>query len=174
MPSVYVFPGGRVDRLDWAAPSKSELPARELERIGLRATPPRARALGVTALRETWEETGLVFGDVHGECLHPSLDVLEYVGRAITPVSSPIRYHARFFMARASDARGELKSNGELIDLRWVPLPEANELPIIDVTGFMLDEAMARVGAAINGQRSQRESLFLHYRNETVQRHYEG
>jgi 8-oxo-dGTP pyrophosphatase MutT (NUDIX family) len=173
MPSVYVFPGGRVDKLDWAAPSKSELPASELERVGLRTTPSRARALGVTAVRETWEETGLVFGDLRDECLHPSLGLLEYVGRAITPASSPIRYHARFFMARADDAGGRLQGNGELIDLRWVPMREAGELPIIDVTGFMLEEAMARVGRATNGQRGRRKTLFLHYRREVPQRHYE-
>ena len=68
MPNVLVFPGGRVDRADHHAAAASELPDYT---AGLPGAPaPRrtlARALGVAAVRELFEETGLVLGRLEGE-----------------------------------------------------------------------------------------------------------
>jgi len=153
MPDVYVFPGGRVDPSDAIRPVASELRrpvARRLERTVPR--PARARALGVAAVRETFEETGLVLGDVGADGLRPALAPLEFVARAITPALNPIRYHARFFLADAADARGRLRGNGELLDLAWVPIPKALELNIIDVTEFVLREVSSHLcGTAEEG-----------------------
>ncbi|MCG8588590.1 MAG: NUDIX hydrolase [Proteobacteria bacterium] len=159
MPDVYVFPGGRVDRADARAAVHADLApgvARPLAATRVRAQP---RALAVAAVRETYEETGLLFGRADASSPLFDLSPLEYLGRAITPASSPIRYHARFFFARAEAARGRLRGNGELLDLRWLPLAKARELPMIDVTQRMLEEAAARLGVA----RSPRP-LFIHYR----------
>jgi 8-oxo-dGTP pyrophosphatase MutT (NUDIX family) len=145
MPDVYVFPGGRVDPADATRPAASELRpevAAQLERVTPR---PRARAIAVAAIRETFEETNLVLGEREGDSLRPALEYLEYVARAITPAGNPIRYHARFFLADAAFVSGTLRGNGELLDLAWVPIPRAFELNVIDVTQVVLHEVAARL-----------------------------
>jgi 8-oxo-dGTP pyrophosphatase MutT (NUDIX family) len=107
-------------------------------------SPAKARALAIAAIRETFEETGLAFGELVDGQLHPSLGRLDYLARAITPTLSPIRFHARFFLTDAGGGNGQLGGNGELLDLRWIPIPEAMELPIINVTGLVLQEAARR------------------------------
>jgi 8-oxo-dGTP pyrophosphatase MutT (NUDIX family) len=145
MPNVYVFPGGRLDRADLAATPSEPLRAEVEARLCARCRPEMARALAVAAVRETFEETGLAFGEVRQGRLSPALAALDYVARAITPPDSPIRYHARFFAARAEDARGELRDSEELSDLRWVRLEEALRLPLVDVTEFVVQEIARRV-----------------------------
>ncbi len=160
MPDVYVFPGGRVDPTDAAHPAASELRPHVAARLHATTAPARARALAVAAIRETWEETGLLLGEPdpeHG--LRPDLARLEYVGRAITPATNPIRYHARFFLTDAGELSGGLRSNGELLDLAWLPIPRALELEIIEVTADVLREVAARLGGApLPG------APFIHYR----------
>jgi len=166
LPSVYVFPGGRLDRADWGAPSRSELPAPIVRRLAPHTRAERARALAVAALRETQEETGVALGDQREGRLRPDLARLDYLGRAITPASSAIRYHARFFMARLEDEPAQPRSNGELLDLDWVPLGSALDLPMIDVTTAMLQ--LAREHALRPpGTRDRPRSLFIHFRGET-------
>jgi 8-oxo-dGTP pyrophosphatase MutT (NUDIX family) len=145
MPDVYVFPGGRVDAADAGVPVASELRPEVAVRLERSAHPRRARAIGVAAVRETFEETGLVVGRAEDEELRPDLRHLEFVARAITPSFNPIRYHARFFLADAEVASGRIRSNGELLDLAWVPIPRALELEIIDVTRVVLCEVAARL-----------------------------
>src|SRR3712207_900104 len=55
MPSKWVFPGGRVDRSDGRAPSATELKPETAARLG-----PRGRAMAMAAVRETFEEAGLI------------------------------------------------------------------------------------------------------------------
>jgi 8-oxo-dGTP pyrophosphatase MutT (NUDIX family) len=57
--------------------------------------------------------------------LAPDLRHLDYLGRAITPPDSPIRFHARFLVADAEHARGELGGSGELLNLHWLAIDEA-------------------------------------------------
>ena len=94
----------------------------------------------MAALRETFEETGLAIGRLEGEQLHPALHRLDYLGRAITPASSDIRYHARFFLADAKHASGEVRDSRELLDLRWLEIHEALRMTVADVTEFVLGE----------------------------------
>ncbi len=141
MPDVYVFPGGRVDSNDATRPAASELRPDVAARLArTTSNPARARALAVAAVRETFEETGLVLGHRDASGVRPALAELDFVARAITPTLNPIRYHARFFLADAEGLAGDLRSNGELLDLGWVPIPKALELNIIDVTEFVLQE----------------------------------
>lgn len=160
MPDVYVFPGGAVHRADSDARAASELQPRVQRRLEDRASASQARALGVAALRETWEETSLALGRVEGETLAPDLARLDYIFRAITPTDSPIRFHARFFAADATAATGSLRSNGELLDLDWFTLEEARKLPLIDVTNDVLNELERH----LRGAPSPRVPFF-HYRN---------
>ena len=151
VPDAFVFPGGKLDADDFVARPASDLPASV--NFG-----PKARALAMAAVRETFEETGLVLampGDVGAQDaqswahfrergIAPRLDALSALARAITPVGSPIRFHARFFTASASALEGTLAGSGELEDLDWYPLTEALKLPIIDVTEFVLHEVARR------------------------------
>jgi 8-oxo-dGTP pyrophosphatase MutT (NUDIX family) len=140
LPHHYVFPGGRVDRADHRVLPLAPLPPEVEKRLMACCTGARARALAVAAVRETWEETGLMLGELERGTLRPALDRLDYVLRAITPSESPIRFHARFFLADAASAGGGLGGSGELLDLAWRPLAESLKLPIADVTEFVLRE----------------------------------
>ncbi|MEL6569916.1 MAG: NUDIX hydrolase, partial [Pseudomonadota bacterium] len=61
MPDKYVFPGGRVDPQDGKAPSLTELHPKTAAKLQIkcRRTP---RSFALTAIRETFEETGLIVG----------------------------------------------------------------------------------------------------------------
>ena len=74
--------------------------------------------------------------------LIPDLAKLSYLGRAITPTFSPIRFHARFFMADAKDLIGKINTTSELVVIKWIPLKTATKLPMADVTEFMINELL--------------------------------
>jgi len=133
VPGHYVFPGGRVDAKDYRSPALSPLRPEVAKQLGR-----NARALAIAAVRETYEETGLVLGKLDGAALLPSLGSLDYILRAITPSASPIRFHARFFAVAAEEMSGTLRGNGELLDLDWRPVAECLRLPIVDVTEYLL------------------------------------
>jgi 8-oxo-dGTP pyrophosphatase MutT (NUDIX family) len=154
MPDMYVFPGGRLDAVDRTAPVLKELPDKPMKRLINQSGERIARGLAVAAARETWEETGLVMGEVTDQGLVPDLSGMDYLARAITPPPSPIRFHARFFITDAEQIAGgadaPLGGSGELLDLAYRPLRESLEMPIADVTEFVLEEVMRRVrGTAI-------------------------
>ena len=155
MPNRWVFPGGALESTDARARPASPLDPSLTPLLAVGGRARRARALAMAAVRETFEETGLMLaeqGDV-GEPggktwaelrtlgLAPALRCLAYVGRAITPVPYPIRFHARFFVADASYVQGSLAEDRELEDLRWVALREAGRLDMADVQAFMLAHA---------------------------------
>ena len=142
VPHHYVFPGGRLDAADSISAVKSRLRPEVAKRICAHCSPEMAHALAVAAARETYEETGLALGAADGF----ELDRLDYWLRAITPSSSPIRFHARFFAAEAKHFSGTLQGNGELLDLDWRPVEECLRLPIVDVTEFLLRRLAAGQG----------------------------
>lgn len=180
IPDAYVFPGGKVDAADRRAVPASDLPAGLCRHMAVAGDEAAARALAVAAVRETFEETGLLLGgrgDVGAVGGHgwdgmkaagqaPALAGLDYLGRAITPPMSPIRFHARFFIADAAGASGTLGGSGELLDLGWVPLADAFDLPIVDVTEFMLGEVWRRFSEALGLRR--RHSFFRYRNNQMV------
>lgn len=161
MPDKYVFPGGRVDPHDGRAHSYRELPANEEARLRFQSKRiPRAFAL--TAIRETFEETGLLLGQsaemptkapagwepLYAMDIAPNLEHLRFIGRAVTPPYRPKRFDARFFMAEAEkvliDDRPPL-DGAELHDLQWVTLDDAMALDLPNVTRFMLGEIKERL-----------------------------
>ena len=167
MPNVLVFPGGRLDPGDSRQPVARRLRPEVAARMATHVSPVRAQGLAVAAVRETFEETGLVFGEIRGAALCPALDALDFVARAITPPDSPIRFHARFFMADAARAGGTLAGNGELLDLRWFGLEEAVKLPLADVTEFVLGE----VGRRLRGAQPAGVPLFSYRHGRAVVRY---
>ena len=161
LPQRYVFPGGRVDPQDSRVRSATPLNPDVAERLTRRATPARARGLAAAAVRETFEETGLIIGKPDPEPhrsspanwrpffetgMAPCFENLIYIARAVTPVWRPIRFNARFFMLDSRHISGELAGSGELLDLTYVPIAEtgALELPLITTRVLELVEDLAR------------------------------
>jgi 8-oxo-dGTP pyrophosphatase MutT (NUDIX family) len=119
------------------------------------------------ALRETWEEVGVLVGRrgaapatpptaltaieaaYGGAGITAAFDALAYVGRAITPTPVFRRFNTRFFVADGSDVVGEPASSDELEDVGWHPIARRPLVPFRDVTQFMLARALAlRDGSA--------------------------
>ncbi len=160
MPHVYVFPGGRLDAADRQLQVRHKLPDLDLARLGNSVDSATAQALALTAIRETFEETGLRIAhrtpnaqtDVDGWTsfhrggFEPAVDQLSYFARAITPPGSKRRFDARFFLVDASFAHGHLRGNGELEDLRWVELARIDELKTAPVTSLVLELLKCRLG----------------------------
>ncbi len=164
MPGKFVFPGGRTDpadsRIPIAAPLHREIEAKLAAGPG-RTNAARARAIALSAIRETYEEAGLLIGrksplattkrDWQGFVDHgvtPSLDVLRFLARAITPPNRVRRFDTRFFAAWREDVAVELPGGGptnELEELVWLPLAEARKADIPDITRMILEELERRL-----------------------------
>lgn len=140
MPDVMVFPGGRVDPDDHRQPSVSELGATTRRMLERRATPSRARAIGIAAVRELFEETGLMLGQREGDTVTADLGALHYVCRAVTPGGRPIRFNARFLAAPAETVHGDIAGSGELERLDWYTPEAAHRHHVADITGKVLVE----------------------------------
>lgn len=140
MPNVLVFPGGRVDRADHRARAVSELPPFTRACLERQAPPSLARAIGVAAARELQEETGLVLGRMEGHRLLPDLAALDYLCRAVTPPNRFMRFNARFLIAPAEAARGEIRGSGELEELRFLTLEDAFRHRVASITAKVLAE----------------------------------
>src|SRR5437764_2352806 len=131
MPGVWVFPGGAIDPED-RRPWRLETGGEHL--------PPRLKHCARAALRETWEEVGVLVGrrgaarPVDGHGLAPieaayadrgiaaAFDTLTYVGRAITPTPVFRRFNTRFFVADGDAVFGDPVSTDELEDVGWHPI----------------------------------------------------
>ena len=158
MPNKYVFPGGAVDRTDADVPLAESVGAVCEKRLGLDAAPGLSEALAAGAVRELWEETGLVLGRpgdwpvsppedwrTYAETGHrPAGSDLTFIFRAITPAGRPRRFDARFFLVDASRLRGDpddfSRASDELSHLHWVPLAEARRLDLPFITEVVLGE----------------------------------
>ena len=158
MPGVHVFPGGAIDaadRLPWTVETGGE------------ALPPRLLRSARAALRESWEEAGVLIArkvarptpaPAPGRPIEAAyrqsgvvaaIDVLTYVGRAITPSHSFRRYNTRFFLCDGGHLFGEPVASEELEDVGWHPIGRGAQAAFRDVTRFMLARAIAlREGTA--------------------------
>jgi len=160
----FVFPGGRVDRGDLHARPHAGLRPEVEARLTTSCTPNQARALAMAAIRETFGETGLLIGrkdappiksrekvwsDFCSYGVAPTLDIVDYIGRAITPSFQPKRFDARFFMVEAEHIHGDLhdtsNASGELLEIHWLPVSEAKKLELQGITLLMLDEVEKRL-----------------------------
>jgi 8-oxo-dGTP pyrophosphatase MutT (NUDIX family) len=158
VPSFFVFPGGRVDPDDYMVRPATPLNEWGIKRMGVRGNPKQATAIAIAAVREMFEEAGLLLcatgdiGNAEGAAwahwrkstLAPRLDSILYFGRAITSRVSPIRYHARFFIVHANALEGQIGNSDELSELGFYPASEVlAHMPIVDVTEFMLDRIVS-------------------------------
>lgn len=157
MPDKFVFPGGAVDADDAAVPLSPGLdPLCHTRLSGSDVAP---QVLAAAAIREMWEETGLMLGrpgawpgpvpqgwaGFAARGLVPSGDGLRFIFRAITPPGRSRRFDARFFMVDAARIAGDLDTFGaacdELACLQWVPLRDARALNLPFITEVVLAEA---------------------------------
>ncbi|CAD7032654.1 NUDIX domain-containing protein [Pseudorhizobium endolithicum] len=148
MPDVYVFPGGRRDRQDYALPFQRDLHPlvshRLLSQTTARTRSTTARALALAAMRELQEETGLAPGTP------PDLYHLRYVARAVTPPGNVRRFDTRFFLLptdEANIATDTLRETEELQDPRWVSFSDLDDLNVPRITLAVLREVRAMLDA---------------------------
>ena len=160
MASKWVFPGGRVERADYHAPAASDLRPEQSALLARGARRSLARALALAAVRETFEETGLLLAksvpprpaagpwrEFLAQGALPDLEPLAYVARAITPPGRARRFDARFFMVEAEHLLSLDRSEGcgELDEIAWIELSRTDELDLPAITKFVFSEVWARM-----------------------------
>lgn len=162
MPNLWVFPGGRIDRSDFRAPFATDLKPDVAARFESHIPMNRGRALALTAVRETFEEAGLLLAkpapsrpalgpwrEFLEQGVAPDLEALEIVARAVTPPMLAKRFDTWFLMADAERLTSLERQPdcGELEEVAWVDFDEAIALPLPAVTRMVIGEAVARLDA---------------------------
>ncbi len=143
VPGAHVFPGGAVEPADHEPhPLADPVPDSDAasERLGLDAG---GLAFWVAAVRETFEEAGLLFADgpveraeahrdavdagrrslaqvCEDEGLRLRLGDFRYFGHWITPPGGPRRYTTRFFVAPLPEGQAPSHDDGEAVAHEWV------------------------------------------------------
>lgn len=142
---AWVFPGGLVDAADHEARAYAGRFDAAAAAARLRTDEATALAHLAAALRECFEECGLLFaaplppaGRLHGwraplargerslaalcaaEGLTLALDELVYLSHWITPVGRAKRFDTRFFVARAPAGQEPAHDAHELVEQRWL------------------------------------------------------
>jgi 8-oxo-dGTP pyrophosphatase MutT (NUDIX family) len=189
MPGRYVFPGGRVDPADRQVAVEHDLAPGNLEKLmvamkGSRS-PVRARALALAAVRETFEEAGLLIGTPAGPAVapkagawqrffaqgyRPALTPLTFFARAVTPPGRPRRYDTRFFCVGAEAiAHRVAAADGELSDLEWHTIEQARALDLPNITRVVLEDLGERIAAGAL-QKCDVPVPFYHRRNGNFHR----
>jgi 8-oxo-dGTP pyrophosphatase MutT (NUDIX family) len=180
MPNKFVFPGGKVDTGDSRIRPPKDLHPSVLKRLMKGCSESRARSLALAAIRETFEETGLLLGEPdsttiktrsphwgaflqHG--INPRIDTLNVIARAITPPYRNRRFDTRFFMVEADLIQGDVHAapvgSGELLALHWVSIKEAEKLELPIITRIILKEVERRI---VDGNAPDTEGPFIHFR----------
>ena len=189
MPGRYVFPGGRVDPTDRQVTVEDDLSPGDIERLMVSmkgtASPVRARALALAAVRETFEEAGLLIGTptqataqpklqgwqtffAHG--FRPTLAQLKFFARAITPPGRPRRFDTRFFCVPAEAIAHRVAiEDGELSDLEWHSIAQARALELPNITRVVLEDLGERLSAGAL-QSNDIPVPFYHRRNGNFRR----
>lgn len=189
MPGKFVFPGGRVDMVDSRikplTPLKPQT-ARQLSRqLNARAGKNKPQALALAAIREMYEETGLLIGRevdtpvksraaswqaFFDHNVMPALDQLIFIARAVTPPGRPRRFDTRFFMCDiTSIAKREIlepSPTNELLELNWLTKDEALEKDLALITQVVLGEVEARLNGDVD-----RPIPYYFQQGRTINRH---
>ena len=172
LPGKFVFPGGRVEGTDRLMRTLTRLHASDTERLMrhvTRPSPAKAAAFALAAVRETYEETGLMLGArarasaaeppgawrAFAEAgIVPDLGTIHFVARAITPPKRPLRFDSRFFAADAATVAhrvdGFVGPDAELVELVWLPITEARRLDMPGITAIVLEELQDRIATGMS------------------------
>lgn len=186
MPGKFVFPGGRIEPTDRQMPTFAPLQAQYITRLMRRVRrPSAAKAAGyaLAAVRETYEETGLMLGVRNDRAIEtppgdweafakagilPDLSAVHFIARAITPPKRPLRFDSRFFAAEVSAiahrADGFVGPESELVELVWLPINEARSLDMPGITAVVLEELQDRIAAGMNNDQPVPLYRMLHKR----------
>ncbi len=161
MPGKYVFPGGRVDAGDCRISTEHGLQADVAEKLlsGMKGKPSSGRATGIAlaAVRETFEEVGLIIGQpgsaprtrnrawqqFFATGYTPVLGGLRLLARAVTPPGRPRRFDTRFFIADAATLANidspVAPETDEILSPHWVSIDEARQLDLPWITDQILN-----------------------------------
>ena len=189
MPGKFVFPGGRVDKNDKLVESLDELADDEVTKLlhdmKGHASPARARALAIAAVREVFEETGFIIGqqppeprsiDIEGWKefssfgFLPQLSRLCFFARAITPPGRPRRYDTRFFCIPASHVGLDTgQRDEELSEIGWYTLDECGQLDLPPITRVVLEDLNDQLAAGPLGP-SRKAVPYYYQRHGTFYR----
>jgi len=191
MPSKVVFPGGRVDDDDKKVPTVDALAATETDKLLIdmkgHPSPARARALALAAIRETFEETGVIVGrnvadkvaevatlpsswrSFHAAGFEPILSELCFFARAITPPGRPRRYDTRFFCASATLIGASTgQSDQELEAIGWFSFEETKALDLAPITRVILEELGDRLTAGPLAPQAHSVPFYHHRRGSFI------
>jgi 8-oxo-dGTP pyrophosphatase MutT (NUDIX family) len=158
-----VFPGGKREAGDAALVAHCRAQDGDEE----------ARTLRVAAIRETFEETGILLGakmgDEHTDAVRspggpwdafvaagvvPDLAPVHFIARAITPPGLARRFDTRFFAIDASAIAARLDGvvgpDTELTELVWHPIAAAARMDMPAITTAVLEELAARIAAGFS------------------------
>ena len=191
MPNKFVFPGGRTSVADSYVQPLTSLRPEVVEKLRVQTKRKNVESLALTAVRETFEETGLLVGEKiqgaddsrtltrspqwnayfeHG--VSPVLQDFQFIARAITPSYIHRRFDARFFMANAdliqNDENDFDRSDGELLRLKWLYLDDAINLDLPIVTRTVLD----LIQQGLQSRSYEINPLFLRYMNGKARAEY--
>ena len=173
LPGSFVFPGGGVDAADRLMPVGAPLDARAEAKLMLHMRRPnaaKARGLALAAIRETFEETGLLLGSRRDDApaapagawmafatanIHPDLSTVHFIARAITPPRRKRRYDTRFFTADVSAIAhkidGKVGPDAELVELVWLPLDGIKEkIELLAITEIVLQDLQKQIEAGFS------------------------
>jgi 8-oxo-dGTP pyrophosphatase MutT (NUDIX family) len=172
MPGKFVFPGGRIEPSDRQMVSFAGLHDRHIARLMTKVKRPsaaKAASFALAAIRETYEETGLMLGMPSKEPIVtppgaweafakagivPDLSKVHFIARAITPPNRNRRFDSRFFAAEVSAiahrADGFVGPDKELVELVWLPITEARRLDMPGITAIALEELQDRMASDMN------------------------
>jgi 8-oxo-dGTP pyrophosphatase MutT (NUDIX family) len=151
MADAHVFPGGKLDATDADPALRARLRGRSPDDAAAvlgESDADRALALFVAAIRETFEESGVLLADIpkpprldearralasgvaFREVLdtldvHLRLDLLVPQARWVTPAVEPRRFDTRFFIARAPAAQRASHDPRETTDALWLAPADA-------------------------------------------------
>ncbi len=165
MPGKFVFPGGSVDKEDRLVASADDLMPSEAAKLllDMKGTPSvsRARALALAAVREAFEEAGIVLGTKAEAAVAtphegwdpffklgylPRISSLSFFARAITPPGRPRRFDTRFFCVAADDIAITVDpTTDELSSLEWFTRDETRALDLPPITHVILEELTDRL-----------------------------
>ena len=189
MPNKFVFPGGRVDPIDSRISAQAKLPnaveKRLAKHISVKTSPTRIKALALAAIRETFEETGLVVGEPakntpttrnidwknyfeHG--VQPPLHAMDMIARAITPPHRVRRFDTRFFTISAdylhTHPEDLERASGELTDLHWIAINDAFNLDLPVITKQVLGVLQERLQLPSQKRVAAPALFFRFYRGQ--------
>ena len=191
MPNKFVFPGGKLDVVDQRLRVRGELHSAVLNRLRKatrkEVTDRKLRGLALAAIRETFEETGLIIGrettercatghpiwiQYFGHGVEPPLESMDFIARAITPAYRTRRFDTRFFMIHDEFIHGDpehiAQASSELNEIHWLTFAEARALDLPAVTRWAIDIVEQRLQLTRDAQLEQAAPLMRFSRGNTV------